>query len=134
MMPLRIHPAHRTETAWADEGQNGAGYVSMDVDAFVIVTDNIMHIHDETSQAAIMTILGGYWLSQAVYIAARLKIADAVGESSATLGEIIWRTGIHPKALGRVMCDLTCPGFSRRMTGGLFADSFFRGSESSDAR
>jgi hypothetical protein len=36
-------------------------------------------------QAAVLDVIAGYWLSRAVYLAARLKLADAVGDG-ATLG------------------------------------------------
>jgi hypothetical protein len=33
--------------------------------------------HQAPPQSAVMHIIAGYWLSRAVYLAARLKLADA---------------------------------------------------------
>ena len=36
-------------------------------------------------QAAILHIIANYWLSRTVYLAARLKLADAIGDGKASL-------------------------------------------------
>jgi len=42
-----------------------------------------------------MHVVAGYWLSRAVYLAARLKLADAVG-ARATLDALAAATGTRP--------------------------------------
>jgi hypothetical protein len=39
-------------------------------------------------KSAVINIVCGYWLSQAVHAAARIRIGDAIGNSSAFLEEI----------------------------------------------
>ena len=67
-----------------------------------------------------MHVIAGYWLSQAVYVAARLKIADAVGDGNRALGEIARETGTKPDSLKRTMRALTSHGFFRQDKGGAF--------------
>jgi hypothetical protein len=68
--------------------------------------------------AAILGIIAGYWLSRAVYLAAKLKLADRVGER-VSLAELAAATGTQPAALRRLMRALTAHGIFREE-----ADSF----------
>ena len=70
-------------------------------------------------QAAIMHVVAGYWLSRAVYLAARLKLADAVDER-ATLAALAAATGTRPEALRRLMRALTSHGYFREAEDGAF--------------
>jgi len=70
-------------------------------------------------QAAIMHVVAGYWLSRAVYLAARLKLADAVGER-ATLAALAAATATRPEALRRLMRALTSHGYFREAEDGAF--------------
>jgi hypothetical protein len=67
--------------------------------------------HQAPPQAEIFHIIGGYWLSRAVYLAARLKIADAVSHQPASLCEIARATGTRPENLRRLMRALAAHGF-----------------------
>jgi hypothetical protein len=55
--------------------------------------------HQAPPQSAVMHIIAGYWLSRAVYLGARLKLADAVGEKGATLEALASATGTRPDPL-----------------------------------
>jgi hypothetical protein len=61
----------------------------------------------EPPQAHLMGIIAGYWLSQAVFVAARLKIADVISGGKITLDEIARATGTKADSLKRTMRALT---------------------------
>ena len=61
-------------------------------------------------QAEIFHIIGGYWLSRAVYLAAKLKLADAVGDGRATLPALAAATGTRPDGLRRLLRALAAHG------------------------
>jgi len=67
--------------------------------------------HEAPPQAEIFHIIGGYWLSRAVYLAARLKLADAVGDRPTSLSMIARTTGTRPENLRRLMRALAAHGF-----------------------
>ena len=67
--------------------------------------------HQAPPQAEIFHIIGGYWLSRAVYLAARLKLADAVGDRPTSLSAIARTTGTRPENLRRLMRALAAHGF-----------------------
>ena len=67
--------------------------------------------HQAPPQAEIFHIIGGYWLSRAVYLAARLKLADAVGDRPTSLSMIARTTGTRPENLRRLMRALAAHGF-----------------------
>jgi C-methyltransferase len=69
-----------------------------------------MEAHQAPPQAVIMQIIANYWLSRAIYLAARLKIADAVGNSRATLAAIAAATDTRPEALRRLLRALSAHG------------------------
>ncbi len=79
-----------------------------------------MEHHHEPPQAGVMRVIAGYWLSQAGYVAARLKIADAVGNGNTALGEIAQATGTRPDSLKRTMRALTSHGFFHQDETGAF--------------
>ena len=82
-----------------------------------------MHYRHEPPQSAVMNIIAGYWLSQAVHLAARTRIADAMGNASAFLEEIAERTSTRPDELRRAMRALTCHGFFKQDDNGAFSQT-----------
>ncbi len=52
----------------------------------------------------------GYWVSQAVYVAAKLGLADLVKEGSATADELAAQTKVHAHSLYRLMRMLASVG------------------------
>ena len=79
--------------------------------------------HQAPPQSAIMHLIAGYWLSRAVYLAARLKLADAVGEKGATLGALAGATGTRPDRLQRLLRALASHGFFRQQADGTFVQT-----------
>jgi hypothetical protein len=74
-------------------------------------------------QSAIMQIIADYWRSRAVYLAARLKLADVVGDSRPALTDIAAATGTRPEALRRLLRALTAHGIFREENDGTFAQT-----------
>jgi hypothetical protein len=74
-------------------------------------------------QSAIMQIIADYWRSRAVYLAARLKFADVVGDSRPALTDIAVATGTLPEALRRLLRALTAHGIFREEDDGTFAQA-----------
>lgn len=57
-----------------------------------------------------MRMLTGYWISQALHVAARLKLADRVHAGPRTADELARETGAHPQALYRLLRALASVG------------------------
>jgi SAM-dependent methyltransferase len=74
-------------------------------------------------QSAVMHIIAGYWLSRTVYLAAKLKLADAVGGDGAMLADIAVKTGTRPAELARLMRALAAHGFFKREANGRFVQT-----------
>lgn len=60
--------------------------------------------------AAILQMAGGLWLSRALWLAARLGIADAIGDTAVSLEDLAQKTGTHAPSLGRLMTALVAFG------------------------
>lgn len=79
--------------------------------------------HQVPPQTAIMHIIAGFWLSRSVYLAARLKLADAIGDGEMGVPDLAAKTGTHPMALRRLMRALTSHGFFLEREDGRYAQS-----------
>jgi hypothetical protein len=79
--------------------------------------------HNVPPQTAVMHIIAGYWLSRSVYLAARLKLADAIGDGTVSLLDIAAKTGTKPTALRRLMRALTSHGFFLEREDGCFSQT-----------
>ena len=79
--------------------------------------------HQAPPQSAVMHIIAGYWLSRAVYLAARLKLADAVDQNGATLEALASATGTRPNRLQRLLRALASHGFFRQQPDGTFVQT-----------
>ena len=60
--------------------------------------------------AVFMQMLTGAWVTQAIYAAARLRIADLVADGPKTAGELARATRTHPPALARLVRALATLG------------------------
>src|SRR4051812_38579259 len=63
-----------------------------------------------TPRQQMMQMLSGYWISQALYVAARLKLADRVQPLPRTAAELARATAVHPHALYRLLRALASVG------------------------
>lgn len=57
----------------------------------------------ETPQAALMQLLIGYWISQPIYIAAKLGIADLLRDGPRSTDELARATDAHAESLYRIL-------------------------------
>jgi hypothetical protein len=66
-------------------------------------------------------LTSGYWISQAIYVAAKLGIADLLGDGSRACEELARDTGTDARSLYRVMRALASVGVFTERDGGHFA-------------
>lgn len=76
---------------------------------------------DDTGLA--LRTVGAFRLSRAVWLAARLRLADLVGEGSASVTELAAASDTDADALERLMQALAAFGVFRREDGGRFAQT-----------
>ena len=67
---------------------------------------------------ALLRMITGSWVAQAIYVAAKLQIADLLRAGPQASTALAETTGAHPRALYRVLRALASVGFSRRMSRG----------------
>ncbi len=60
--------------------------------------------------ALLMQMIIGYWVSSAIYVAAKLGLADHMDENSVNTDELASRVGAHPGALYRLLRALSSVG------------------------
>jgi len=58
----------------------------------------------------LMQMITGYWVSSAIYVAAKLGLADQIGDNSVNADELASRVGVHPGALYRLLRTLASVG------------------------
>jgi hypothetical protein len=68
------------------------------------------HPEDQPPEMAFLQMLTGYWLSQAIYVAARLGIADLLKDRPQTSAELASATGTHGATLYRLLRALASCG------------------------
>ena len=72
-----------------------------------------------TPRQQIMHMLTGYWISQALHVAAKLKLADRVQNGPRTADDLARETAVHPQALYRLLRALASVGcFAEDAQGG----------------
>jgi hypothetical protein len=72
---------------------------------------------------ALLRIGAGLWQSRALWAAARLRIADAIGDVPASVETIAGKTGTRPDMLERLLNALAAIGIFARGEDGLYAHS-----------
>jgi hypothetical protein len=58
-------------------------------------------------------MISGYWVSQAIYVVAKLRIADLLAEGPRGVDELAGATGVHARSLYRVLRALASTGVFR---------------------
>jgi len=76
---------------------------------------------DETPAAALMRLVNGYQVSQAIAVAAELGLADLLADGPRTADELAASAGAHPGALYRLLRALAAVGVFREASGRSFA-------------
>jgi DNA-binding IclR family transcriptional regulator len=74
-----------------------------------------------TPAQTLLQMTSGYWISQMIYVAARLGIADLLRDGPRTCDELAQATGMHARSLYRVMRALASVGVFGESDGGRFA-------------
>ena len=59
---------------------------------------------------AMLQMIGGYWIARMIYVAAELGVADLLHEQPRTASALAAATGMHPRALYRVLRALAGVG------------------------
>ncbi len=72
---------------------------------------------------AVLQMLTGYWISQALYVAAKLKIADLVKEGARTSADLASASGTHAPSLYRLLRMLASVGVFIEDGQGRFANT-----------
>src|SRR5437660_11148861 len=78
----------------------------------------------ETSSAApwkLLQMMTGYWVTQALYVVAKLGIADLLRESPVSCDVLASKTGTHPQSLFRTLRALASVGVFSEVAPGEFA-------------
>ena len=75
----------------------------------------------EPAPAVMLDLIIGYWLSQLIYVAARLGLADLLARGPKTAAELARRTGANAGALRRALRALASAGVFKEVSGGRFA-------------
>ncbi len=71
-------------------------------------------------QVAILQMATGYWVSQSIYVAAKLGIADLLKEGSKSCDELAKSTGVNPRSVYRLMRALASVGVFAEKESGYF--------------
>jgi len=79
------------------------------------------HSNQMPPQAVMLQMISGFWLSRAIYIAAKLGIADLVKDQPQTAADLAQSTGTHGPSLYRVLRALASAGIFAEDADGRFA-------------
>jgi hypothetical protein len=75
----------------------------------------------QSAHEEISGLIHGYWKSQAVYVAAKLRLADLLTERPRTMDELAEETGAHARSLYRVLRALVSIGIFAEEEDGRFS-------------
>lgn len=59
---------------------------------------------------ALMQMMTGFWISSAIYVTAKLELADHIGDNSISVDDLALRAGAHPGSLYRLLRALASVG------------------------
>ncbi|HYE75889.1 MAG TPA: methyltransferase dimerization domain-containing protein [Blastocatellia bacterium] len=69
-----------------------------------------LKMEDAPPQMVAMQLMTGYWVSQMVYVAARLKLADLLADGPKTSEQLAKASGVHAETLNRLLRALVSVG------------------------
>ena len=67
----------------------------------------------ETPTATLLRLVNGYQISQAIHVAAELRLADFIGAEAVSVSDVSARVGAHPESLYRLLRALSTVGVFR---------------------
>ena len=76
--------------------------------------------NDEASSAALLRLINGYQVSQAIHVAAALGIADQLADGSRAVGDLAFATATHADALQRLLRALAAVELLHEESDGTF--------------
>src|SRR5215831_13775415 len=86
------------------------------------MTDNIQAIAQASAAPEkLLQMMTGYWVTQAVYVAAKLGIADLLSDGPVSCDELASKTGTHARSLRRTLRALASVGVFSEVEPGQFA-------------
>ena len=71
----------------------------------------------------IAQLISGYWRSQAIYVAAKLELADQLSAGSLSAGELAKKCGAHAPTLYRLLRALASEGVFHELPERQFANT-----------
>src|SRR5215475_8177746 len=81
------------------------------------------HVVQAEAQAALRQMTNGYWVTQIIYVAARLGIADLLDDRPRAIDMLAKSTGTHEPSLQRLMRALTGLGVFRQADNGEYQNT-----------
>ena len=75
------------------------------------------------AEEGMLQIITGFWTSRAVYVAAKLGLADLVKDGPKSIAELASATGSHPDSLFRMLRALASVGIFAEVEGGRFGSN-----------
>ena len=76
---------------------------------------------DDLERSALLNMINGFWLTQMIYVAAELRIADILANGPKTSADIAEKARADPDALYRVMRALASRGIFHESAAGVFS-------------
>src|SRR5947208_9969030 len=90
---------------------------------------------DSAAPWKLLQMMTGYWVTQALYVAAKLGIADLLREGPVNCDILASKTSTHPQSLYRTLRALASVGvFYRSRTGAVCPHSIGRAAPKRDAK
>lgn len=80
-------------------------------------------MHSPTPPQQVGRLISGYWQSQAIYVAAKLKLADLLAGGARTAEDLASQTGAYSEALARMLRALASIGVFEQQADGRFANT-----------
>ena len=77
-------------------------------------------VNERSPAQTLLQLTSGYWVSQAIYVVAKLGIADLLKDGAKTCADLAKVTGTDAQSLSRVMRALASVGVCTEMDGGRF--------------
>lgn len=76
--------------------------------------------HMKDSRRQLVQMVTGYWISQAIHVAAKLRLADLLADGPRASNDLAVQTNTHPRSLHRLLRALASVGVFRENAAGQF--------------